>query len=147
MTGSSDTQTTRRNVDLSYWRYFFIAEEDRNAMDRWMLGGKCYRTGLQELFVPEPSLGDPEKSTRAETDTAKKICNGQDGTGVVCPVREKCGDYAIENGIWEGVWGGMSQRERRKVSRQRKLDAVARETPVKLQSPKGGRSGKQSRTR
>ncbi len=93
-------------------------------MDAWMVKGKCYRTGMQELFVPEPSLGDPEKSTRAETDAAKRICNGADD-GIVCPVRETCGDYAIENKVWEGVWGGMSQRERRKVSRQRRLSVQA----------------------
>jgi Transcription factor WhiB len=48
----------------------------------------------------------------------KQVCAG-------CPVREECADYAIAHHIREGIWGGLSSRERRKVARERN-------TPYKL---------------
>jgi WhiB family redox-sensing transcriptional regulator len=36
-------------------------------------------------------------------------------------VREDCLDYAIANGEKFGIWGGMSERERRRVRRARVL--------------------------
>ena len=42
------------------------------------------------------------------TRKAKKVCRN-------CPVRVQCLDYALSNGEQQGVWGGMSARERRRV--------------------------------
>jgi WhiB family redox-sensing transcriptional regulator len=51
-------------------------------------------------------------------DVARKIC--QD-----CAVRGPCLEYALVNRIDHGVWGGTSERERRRILRQRRV-GVAR---------------------
>jgi WhiB family redox-sensing transcriptional regulator len=35
----------------------------------------------------------------------------------VCPVRADCLDYALRNGEYNGVWGGESERSRRRMRR------------------------------
>lgn len=52
----------------------------------------------------DPELFFPEKGVSAAT--ARKIC-------FACPVRTECLDWAISNGETSGVWGGLSERERR----------------------------------
>jgi WhiB family redox-sensing transcriptional regulator len=43
---------------------------------------------------------------------AKAVC-------AICPVREECLEYALETNVLCGVWGGLSERERRQVRRDR----------------------------
>lgn len=58
----------------------------------------------------------PPKRRGVETDyrAAKKICK-------TCPVRTSCLAYAIAHSIPEGVWGGKSPLERKRMDRQLKL--------------------------
>ncbi len=60
----------------------------------------------------DPDLFFPERG--ASTREAKEVCRG-------CVVREDCLEYALENGEKFGIWGGMSERERRRLRRQRTL--------------------------
>ncbi len=60
----------------------------------------------------DPELFFPERGS--STREAKEVCRG-------CVVREDCLEYAIANGEKFGIWGGMSERERRKVRRARVL--------------------------
>ncbi len=46
------------------------------------------------------------------TREAKAVCGG-------CPVRRQCLDYALQWDHLSGVWGGMSERERRQIRRRR----------------------------
>lgn len=57
--------------------------------------------------------GDPDALfvQGAEQNVAKKICKG-------CPVRLECGAVALDNRIEFGVWGGMTERERRALLRR-----------------------------
>ena len=48
------------------------------------------------------------------TKEAVKFC--QD-----CPVKDPCGQYAMDNNIFYGVWGGLSIRARFKAKREQKL--------------------------
>src|SRR5437773_1422965 len=60
----------------------------------------------------DPDLFFPERG--ASTREAKEVCRG-------CVVREDCLEYALTNGEKFGIWGGMSERERRRLRRARAL--------------------------
>ena len=59
-----------------------------------------------------PDLFFPERG--ASTREAKEVCKG-------CVVREECLEYALANGEKFGIWGGLSERERRRIRRQRSI--------------------------
>jgi WhiB family redox-sensing transcriptional regulator len=46
-----------------------------------------------------------------EHKQAKKICRA-------CPVRRECLAYAMDEPVDHGIWGGMTERERRRYRRQ-----------------------------
>ena len=58
----------------------------------------------------DPDLFFPERG--ASTREAKEVCRG-------CVVREDCLEYAIVNAEKFGIWGGLSERERRRIRRAR----------------------------
>ena len=60
----------------------------------------------------DPDLFFPERG--ASTKEAKGVCGG-------CEVRMECLEYALRHGEKFGIWGGMSERERRRIRRQRAL--------------------------
>ena len=62
----------------------------------------------------EPEVFYPVSEEQAEE--AKAICRE-------CPVREPCLDYALGNRERDGVWGGATERERRRMIRQRRKSA------------------------
>ena len=61
----------------------------------------------------DPDLFFPERG--ASTREAKEVCRG-------CVVRADCLEYALANGEKFGIWGGLSERERRKIRRRRALE-------------------------
>ncbi len=64
-----------------------------------------------DLFFPERG---------ASTRTAKSICRE-------CTVQADCLEFAIVSGEKFGIWGGLSERERRKIRRQRAVAARTRQ--------------------
>ena len=60
-----------------------------------------------EVFYP---------ASEEEADVAKAICS-------VCSVRQACLEYALAKREREGVWGGATERERRRLIRQRRRSA------------------------
>jgi WhiB family redox-sensing transcriptional regulator len=64
----------------------------------------------------DPDLFFPERG--ASTREAKEVCRG-------CIVRGDCLEYALRNSEKFGIWGGMSERERRRIRRQRALERQA----------------------
>ncbi|HET7490158.1 MAG TPA: WhiB family transcriptional regulator [Acidimicrobiales bacterium] len=60
----------------------------------------------------DPDLFFPERG--ASTREAKEVCRG-------CVVRMDCLEYALDNAEKFGIWGGMSERERRRLRRARTL--------------------------
>ena len=67
----------------------------------WTTRAACKGTDPDELFVQG-----------AAQNRAKLICRG-------CQVRTECLADALDNGIEFGVWGGMTERERRALLRRR----------------------------
>ncbi|MGP4085969.1 WhiB family transcriptional regulator [Streptomyces sp. KR55] len=60
-----------------------------------------------DLFFPIGNTGP----TLEQIDEAKAVCRR-------CPVVEQCLDWAIQVGQVEGIWGGMTDSERRAVRRR-----------------------------
>lgn len=56
----------------------------------------------------EPDTFFPEKG--GSTREAKRICS-------TCEVTQECLEYALANDERFGIWGGLSERERRRVKR------------------------------
>src|SRR5882762_8426747 len=67
----------------------------------WRVNAACHGDDPDELFV-----------RGAEQRKAKLVC-------VACPVRTECLAEALDNRIEFGVWGGMTERERRALLRRR----------------------------
>jgi WhiB family redox-sensing transcriptional regulator len=72
--------------------------------NEWMAQGSC-RELPPELFFPTSGRGVNE---------AKRVC-------ATCPVVEKCLEYALSEHIEHGIWGGRSERERRRILRTRRM--------------------------
>jgi len=68
-------------------------------MDR----GSC-RSFPPAVFFPQDGAG---------VERARAISKG-------CPVTDKCLEYALEERIEHGVWGGCSERERRRILKRRR---------------------------
>ena len=62
----------------------------------------------------DPNIFYPVSDDEAEE--AKGIC-------AACPVRQACLEYALANRERDGVWGGATERERRRIVRQRRKTA------------------------
>ena len=73
----------------------------------WRDGAAC-QDADPELFFPE---GDT-RSARAHVKAAKLICRG-------CPVSVTCLSWALASGQEAGIWGGLTEDERRRLRRRR----------------------------
>ncbi|AIC47915.1 WhiB family transcriptional regulator [Rhodoluna lacicola] len=67
----------------------------------WQADALCSQTDPEAFF--------PEKG--GSTRDAKRICSG-------CEVKAECLEYALENDERFGIWGGLSERERRKLKKR-----------------------------
>ncbi len=72
--------------------------------ETWMADASC-RHSSPDLFFP----GEDQ----AAMNEAKRIC-------AACPVKQPCLDYALDNIIKHGVWGGLSEKQRRAIRKTRK---------------------------
>ena len=76
--------------------------------EQWRLDALCAETDPEAFF--------PEKG--GSTREAKRVCGG-------CAVRMECLEYALANDERFGIWGGLSERERRRVRLQRRAPLSA----------------------
>lgn len=67
---------------------------------QWQENALCAQTDPEAFF--------PEKG--GSTREAKRICLG-------CEVKDECLEYALANDERFGIWGGLSERERRRLKR------------------------------
>lgn len=77
------------------------AETGEDTALAWQSESLCAQTDPEAFF--------PEKG--GSTREAKKVCAS-------CEVRTQCLEYALENDERFGIWGGLSERERRKLRKR-----------------------------
>lgn len=80
---------------------------DTRRKPDWRDQGTC-RDQDPELFF----ASDATKSGQADTEHAKAICRS-------CPVLAACREWALTTRQKFGVWGGLGEKERRNILRQR----------------------------
>jgi WhiB family redox-sensing transcriptional regulator len=85
-------------LSLGVSRAYNDFDEDPLA---WQSDAICAQTDPEAFF--------PEKG--GSTREAKKICQG-------CDVKAQCLEYALKNDERFGIWGGLSERERRKLKKR-----------------------------
>lgn len=74
--------------------------------DDWRVDALCAQTDPDAFF--------PDKG--GSTRDAKAIC-------ARCEVREQCLEWALANDVRFGIFGGLSERERRQLKREREVAA------------------------
>ncbi len=72
---------------------------------QWHDEAACKGLPSDTFFLPIG--GSPQRKAAAVA-----VCN-------TCPVKKRCLDWAINNHVTHGIWGGKSERERRIVARSR----------------------------
>lgn len=82
-------------VDLSLLTF------DQDVEGSWQERALCAQTDPEAFF--------PEKG--GSTREAKKVCTS-------CEVRAECLEFALANDERFGIWGGLSERERRKLKKR-----------------------------
>lgn len=128
-----------------YWNTDFTEEERFEALEhayeitlplRGSMGRRAaaavgreqrQKSGMRELFLLEPKGDEDDWQSRAlcaqtdpeaffpekggSTKEAKRVC-------LTCEVRQDCLEYSLFNDERFGVWGGLSERERRKLKKR-----------------------------
>ena len=77
-----------------------VGDDDATPL-AWQADALCAQTDPEAFF--------PEKG--GSTREAKRICSS-------CEVASECLDYALANDERFGIWGGLSERERRKLRKR-----------------------------
>ena len=98
--GPFPSDASRRPEAVGSVLPLFGNEADETVMG-WQERALCAQTDPEAFF--------PEKG--GSTRDAKKICTG-------CEVKAECLEYALANDERFGIWGGLSERERRKLKKR-----------------------------
>jgi len=75
----------------------------------WEDRAACMGMNAQLFFGPD---GERKEEREIREAKAKVIC-------ALCPVRAQCLDYALQNSIKYGIWGGLNKEERARERRRR----------------------------
>lgn len=73
----------------------------------WTRRARCRGLDPEQFFV----------RSLQQAKSAIRVCQR-------CPVRQDCLDYAVDEAIEVGVWGGLTERQRRAYARRRLTEAV-----------------------
>ena len=92
------------------------ARPARSHRPDWRDDAAC-RDADPELFFPDGDI----RSARAHVMNAKLICRG-------CLVRSTCLSWALASGQEAGIWGGLTEDERRRLHRHPRLSTGHRRT-------------------
>lgn len=92
--GADESRPRLSLVSAEFDELFEVVHEE------WQDRALCAQTDPEAFF--------PEKG--GSTREAKRICLG-------CEVRDECLEYALANDERFGIWGGLSERERRRLKK------------------------------
>ncbi len=110
--GMKEYNNSNPNVDMvNNLRWFRPSLEDDGD---WRDKAACLDVDDPELFFPVGSRGP----AAIQIEKAKAYCN-------TCVSRLNCLAYAVEHGPFEGVWGGLSDKERKGI-KKRRVDKLGR---------------------
>ncbi len=116
-TSKPQARTVKAGV-IERARPYRVAANDGNAAGSIAVVGRAVYSGLADelewtedalCVQTDPELFFPEKG--GSTREAKRVC-------MSCDARSACLDYALANDERFGVWGGLSERERRKLKKR-----------------------------
>jgi WhiB family transcriptional regulator, redox-sensing transcriptional regulator len=93
------TTTTETIAGPATGVFGLLLDDEENLS--WQERALCAQTDPDSFF--------PEKG--GSTREAKRVCAS-------CEVRAECLGYALDNDERFGIWGGLSERERRRLKRQ-----------------------------
>ena len=96
--------TAEENL-VRFAAHTYMSNEEFDLMD-WRHKAVC-RDEDPELFFPVGNTGP----ALLQIDEAKAVCR-------TCEVMDTCLQWALESGQDAGVWGGMSEDERRALKRR-----------------------------
>lgn len=92
--------------------------------EEWRKDAACRGKPTTVLFFP----------AGPEYEVVPDLCH-------VCPVRQECLDYAVVTKQAQGVWGGMTSKERRKWARHNRHLAIARRLRLESDDDREGQRG------
>lgn len=78
--------------------------------ERWQDFAAC--KGMDPVIFFGPEHAETVKEKRDREDEAKAVCNS-------CPVKEECLEYALDAREAYGIWGGLTELERKALLRKR----------------------------
>lgn len=97
----AERESTQSREDVWLGLPSLIPAEQIEGELAWQVDALCAQTDPEAFF--------PEKG--GSTRDAKKVCGA-------CTVKQECLDYALANDERFGIWGGLSERERRKLRKR-----------------------------
>lgn len=77
---------------------------------RWQDKAAC--KGMDPTLFFGPEFAETVKEKRDREDAAKAVC-------ATCPVKKDCLEYALEAREAYGIWGGLTELERKTLLRKR----------------------------
>jgi WhiB family redox-sensing transcriptional regulator len=120
-TGSSTAKTSPTPQDSAFTDLLSLLQGVE-----WQERGNCRGAGPELFFSKhvcgtecnEVCQGKQEAGRFERIRRAKAACWGDESNGFrECPVRQECLDYALKNKILHGLWGGESERSRRRLAK------------------------------
>ncbi|MFB1044418.1 WhiB family transcriptional regulator [Streptomyces chrestomyceticus] len=93
-------------MNRSIVRIAYAPSADLPVNTNWREHGVC-KDEDPDLFFPTGETG----LALLQAEEAKEVCH-------TCPVMELCGLWALESGEKHGVWGGLSEDDRRRIKRR-----------------------------
>jgi WhiB family redox-sensing transcriptional regulator len=74
----------------------------------WRKQGACVRVSPTSAFLTDVFFCEGHENEKRRV--ARAVCGG-------CPVKQECLDYALRHHEKFGIWGGLTERERRRYRR------------------------------